>query len=332
MASLEAVTAAIAAANEVPEAEPAADSIAALSPPAAGDGSEADSASGASSPAAPPDGATTPEAPTSDPAVKRQLLEEKVAALREARRAAQIEAKARRAAAEAAADRKAAAEERAKFDGLKNGTFLETIKALGQDPRQVFEEMKREAIEANAPEAQIRRMQERFDAQLREQLEPLQQTIEELRAEKEQAAARAHEAQMRADFSAHVQAYPKLREEYDDADLERLARRFVSEPDALYMHAESLGLTLPPDRFTMRHILDVLQATQDAHEQKRQQRRAAIAPNPQATPAPPVARTVNGTSAVTTLGNDFSSTRASESTPRELTRDERVALMIRGEL
>ncbi len=301
-------------------------------------GVESASADGGESPAETAETATTasaasPEAPN-EAKLRHQLLEEKLAAAREERQRVRAEMDRAKAAADAAeADRKAAAEERAKYDNLKKGTFLETIKALGHDPRETFEQMKAEAIESGTPEAQIRKMEERFAAQvasyekkLADTIAPLQETIDRLTKEKAEAAEQATEAQFAADFQAHLPQYEGLRSEYDDEALFGIVRGLKNDPSRLYAHAQSLGLTLPANGFNMIHILDVLKATQERHERIKRERQAKAAPPPA---APAAAKTVNGTTdkrnAGSALGNDLATSRASGSVAKpRLTFEQRI--------
>ena len=103
-------------------------------------GSEVESASA---------GSPTEEAPAVDPtAAKHELLSEKLAAIRDARRRAKAESRisertksAEQLQQEAEQARKAAADEKAKYEALRTGTFRDTLIALGRDPREAFNEM-----------------------------------------------------------------------------------------------------------------------------------------------------------------------------------------------
>lgn len=270
---------------------------------------------------------------------RHELLAEKLAAVREKRRADRYGERARREASAAETDRKVAAEERAKYEGLKNGTFLETIKALGKDPRVVFEEMKHEAIEAGTPEAQVRRMQEQFNVQLHEAVEPLKQTVEELRKERDELRAREAGLRVQGDFQRVVadEDFLPLRVEYDDERLFAIADNLRQHPDNLIAHARRLQVRLTRDdgRFTMRDILNVLKAQQDEHERGKQERGAKLRPaQQQAAQATADSKTVNGTTdrrIGNPLGNNLASERASgaSSKPR-LTRNERIQKLIAG--
>ncbi len=272
--------------------------------------------------------ALAPEQVEANKAAEARLaaIEAKLAEARD-RRAAAKHGKIARAEREAAeADRRAAAQERARYDALKQGTFKETIAALGRDPREVFQEMQREAVEANTPEAEMKRMRADFERQIGETVEPLRKTIAELQAERNAIASQAYDGQLVSAFQADIQDadYTGLRTEYDDADLLEYVRHFDRNPKVMLAEARRFGvrLTNSDGRFTMREALTVLKSAQDAHDQGRQQRAARLAPA-----APPAkSPTVNGTAprgnAATTIGNDVASERASPG--RRLTRRERI--------
>lgn len=314
-------------------------------------GSESASADAEQPPA---EGAASPEATTTpeDEAIrlKHQLLEEKLAALREENRLRRERLEAESAAAqkareEAEAERRAASAERARFEGLgKRGSIKETVAALGLDPREAFEAMKAEALEAGSPEAVERRLRERLEAEreaikkeLEESVTPLKQELEALRKEREELAKQATEGQFVAEFQTQVTKYDSLRAEYDDPDLLSIARALRDDPTRLYAQAKAVGLTLPAKNFNMTHILDVLKATQEQHERKRQERLAKLRPaEAPATPAVNGApKTVNGTTdkrnAGSALGNDLASSRASGAPDKpRLTWDQRVAKLADG--
>lgn len=312
------------------------------------DGSEAASASaasdGGSSP--PPPDASAAEAPTTAPPeqkTKHQLLEEKLAAVRE-RRAAQrrdsearaaLTEKQRRAAAEAEADRKAAADERARWEGARKD-YRSAFRELGLDARQVYDEMTRQAVEEGKPETQLARMQDAWKAEMASMKEEITQLRKE-RAESEQRARdSAVQQHFQADFHREVQdqAFAKLRVEYDDSEILGYADALRRQPERLVQTARAHGIRLtdPSRGFTMREILTVLAAAQDAHDTKREQRRAKLqaAPSPAAAGTKPP--TVNGTSAPkagTTVGNDLASARAASGGGRRISRSERIEMEIR---
>lgn len=345
MTDLAAKVTSLISAAESSGAEPAPDAPAAAPPSAATSG--ADSA---------PAGVDASRQATATPAPSlSDVMREKLAKTREAREAQRAEQRARAARAdaervrsEAQADREAAAAERARWESLKTGKFLDGIKALGKDPREAFEEMQREAIEAGTPEAQQRRMREEFDRQLKEETEKVaKQLREELAAEKRAAAQQAEAARFEGDFVRAVadSAYEALRDEYEDEQLFGFANGFRANPPALFKLAGELGvrLTDPTKGFTMRDILNVLAAKQATHERARDQRRAArtaaSTPTSQAAPtaAAPPSPTVNGTAAkqrnagATTIGNDLATERASDGrfVPRGSTASSRIRERVR---
>lgn len=307
------------AADSVPDKEAGA--------PPTGSASGAESAAGATGEA----GRSSPTAPASPPAATTMadLFAEKLAKVREQRQAStQVQqAKAQREhaariAAEAAEDRKAAAEERARWENLKSGNILETLKAAGRDPAQAFAEMQREAIEAGTPEAQLKRMRAEMDRQLAETVEPLQKTIEELKAERDAARASTQESAFASDFQKDIggEAYRELRIEYPDDRLLAHAKNFRDNPKFFYSVADEhkVRLTSPGDGFTMVDILNTLRAVQDAHRAGTESRRAALAPPPSGeTQQSATSPTVNGTAerrnaGATTIGNDLTTARAAD--------------------
>ncbi len=279
-------------------------------------------------PATPSSEGAEPSAGVAPAATMSDVFAEKLAKVREARKASTVlrDAKARaseaaREAAQAKADREAAATERQRWEGLKNGSFLDGIKAMGKDPAVAFAEMQREAIEAGTPEAQMRRMREEFEKQLGEQVAPLQKTIEELRKERDAERTHSNEAAFHSDFSRAVanKDYQELRIEYPDDRLFAYAKNFRDNPDFFYSVAEQhkVNLTSPERGFTMTDILNVLQSVQDAHRKGTESRRAAIAPPPIVAEESPAPRpTVNGTAerrkAGQTIGNDMATARAAD--------------------
>lgn len=309
--------------NPVPEADSAPDKVAG-SPPT-GTASGAESAAGASESVA----GSSPAAPDASAApTMADLFAEKLAKVRDARKmqresstAGREREAAARARQEAEADRQAAAAEKARWDGLKNGTFLDTLKAAGKDPAKAFAEMQREAIEAGTPEAQMRRMREEMDRQLAETVEPLKKTIEQLQAERDATHSKAQEAAFSDDFKKDVGAsdYQELRIEYPDERLLAHAKNFRDNPKFFYSVAKEHGvrLTSPGEGFTMVDILNVLKSVQDAHRAGTEQRRAALAPPPSGeAERPATSATVNGTAerrnAGQTIGNDLATARAAD--------------------
>ncbi len=315
--------------GDVPGAGPAPD--AAAGSPTTGATSGAGSApdapqdAGSPKPAVAAPGATNPV---------HELLLEKLAKTREERRSQRVLESARqqrdaigREAEAAKVDREAAAAERARWENLKSGNFLDGIKASGRDPAKVFAELQREAVEAGTPEAQMRRMRDEFDRQLAEQVGPLRKTIEDLTEREKSAKAETEQHAFASDFTRTVSddAYGALRDEYPDERLLSLADGFRSNPNALRAQAARLGVRLPDPQigFTMKDILNVLKAAQDEHEAGKTTRRAArTATNPStaAQQAPTAQATVNGTAerrnaGASTLGNDLASSTASTAKP-----------------
>lgn len=252
-------------------------------------------------------------------AARLKLYEEKLAASREKRTAQRLEERARAERKAASQERKSAAEyaatERAKYDGLKAGSFKETIQKLGHDPAKVFAEMTREAIEASTPEAAARRQQETIDAALKAQQERIDALEAERTQERQAAQSRAHAVQMHTHFQAALAdpAFTDLRIEYPDEALLDHAQYYDKHPGELRQHAASYGvkLTQPQKGFTMHELLQVLSAAQAAHNAAKQARAAAIRPTqaePGRTP------TVNGTADrrnAGTVTNELAQTRAS---------------------
>jgi hypothetical protein len=320
------------------ESDSASESTAANAPNEGAVVSGAESASADASEATQQAAAASPEATTTEMEAERlrhQLLEEKLAAVREENRLRRerLEAEtaaARRAREEADADRQAAAAERAKYEGLgKKGSIKDTISTLGLDPRETWELMKAEALEAGSPEAVERRLKEHlaardeaFKKQLEESVAPLKQTIEALQKERDDLARQTFEAQFTNDFQREVARYESIRLEYDDTDLLKLARYLRDNPQEYHTHRKAAGLTPLSRGFTMTDILDVLKATQEKHERERKERESKLRPADTAA-ASPSAKTVNGTTekrnAGSALGNDMATSRASSTAakPRE---------------
>ena len=309
--------------------------------PPTGSASGAESAAGATGEA----GLSSHTAPASSPAAPTMadVFAEKLAKIRESRRASThvreaevTRAEAARLSAEAAEDRKAAAAEKARWEGLKSGNILETIKAAGKDPAQVFAEMQREAIEAGTPEAQMRRMREEMDRQLADIVEPLKKTVAQLEAERDEARSRSQDGAFASDFQKDIASddYRELRIEYPDERLLAHAKNFRDNPNFFYDVAKEhkVRLTSPGDGFTMVDILNTLRAVQDAHRAGTESRRAAYAPAPSSETQQSATRsTVNGTAerpnaGATTIGNDLTTARAADGkfVPKGSTASQRV--------
>ena len=264
-------------------------------------------------------------------AAKRAVIEEKLAAQRERRQAMSIGPKAKQAMDRAKAAEAAANAERQKWESLKSGNFRDGIAAMGRDPAKIFEEMQREAIEASTPEFELKRMRADFERQMGERLAPLQETIDALKREREQAAAGAYEGQLVSAFKATVvdPEYLDLRAEYDDQGLFEYVQHFDKNPKAFFEAAKhyNVRLTDPSRGFTMPEILGVLKAAQDAHDRGKQERRSKLLPaSPPAQTQTGKPHTVNGTAARsnagTPIGNDLATERASPG--RKLSRKERI--------
>lgn len=272
------------------------------------------------------------DAPASDPSSARAaLIRERLAEQRERREATKLSAQAKADREEAARDREAAKGDRSKWEALKQGSFREGIAALGRDPSEVFAEMQREAIEASTPEAEIKRMRADFERQIGEKLAPLQETIESLKAEKVEANAVAYHHALTSAFSQEAQdpEFVGLRTEYEDSALLGYVQEFDRNPDSFYAAAKAYGvrLTDPSQGFTMREILTVLKAAQDAHDQGKTARRARLQPQAHQAASSAPTRTVNGTAerrnAGSTIDPDLAGERASTS-DRKLSRSERI--------
>jgi hypothetical protein len=338
---------------EAAESNSASGSSGASPPSAAGAGAELASAAGADAaggsaaaggdaPIGLPTGGASPEAPKepNEQKTRQELLQERLAAVRESRREQRLGSRLKEQTAQAEADRKAAAEERSKWEALRNGTFLEGMKALGKDPRTAFEEMKEEARLAGTPEAQLAKMQERFDKQLSEIVEPLKKRVEELTEREKAAQAREVAQGIARDFEGAIadEAFIDLRVEYDDAKLFGIVQTMIEEPKLFHRHAKEQGykLTRADGRYTMKDILSVLKAAQDEHDRGKKERSAKL--RPAATQAPQVQggqKTVNGTTdtrnAGSALGNDLASARTNGAKPpTRLTRQQRVQRLIEG--
>lgn len=239
-------------------------------------------ASGAQTPAAAP----TPE--QQEARTRHELLAEKLKQTRERNTAKGERARARAEREEADHIRREAEarakeidEQRATWTELgKSGNILETLKAAGRDPREVFEQMKAEAIREGTPEAQIAAVTSKFEKALTDANAKIDQLTKERDEERRQTAAQALEQRFAADFTKSVDdpAYDGVRDEYGDDRLLTLARNFRDMPTKAQVDlATSLGvrLTNPRDGVTMKDILSVLKAAQDEHDKARDGRRAA---------------------------------------------------------
>lgn len=289
---------------------------------------------------APPKTEPVAEAETPEQAAKKvrdaraALLAEKLADARAKRQGEKLRARAKEERRAVAAEREAVRAERAKYDGLKTGSFREALQTLGRDPSKTFAEMQQEAIEASTPEGAARREKEAAErrekekeAALEERFKPILSELEQLRAERAQWEARSHAATLQSSFqhAAADPAFADLRIEYDDAALLEYAEHYDKNPDQFRAAAHQYGvrLTAPEKGFTMHELLQMLSAAQAAHNAGVQARRAAQRP-PGREPGPP---TVNGTAprrnaAVT--GNDSANGRGASTEDSALSPRERM--------
>lgn len=202
--------------------------------------------------------------------------------------------------------------------------WIERVKEDGEDPRAAFEAMKKEALEAGTPEAQIAKMTAAFETKLAALEKELAAERDARAAEKQQAAQAQADQVFQSDFARAYKdpRFQTIAEEYvDPDDLFPLVKAFGDNPDALFATAEALGVDLGIDltdedaTFNMSHIFRVLAAQQAAHEAKRQRLKKSAEP-PQSPPVKPDEAkkpTVNGAEARkagTTIGNDLASSSA----------------------
>jgi len=323
--------------------------------------SSAEAESAVESPSAPPAGgsaagsapadealsATTATSPgaTNEPPLDHDELRAKLDADRERHRAKELRRKAK-ADADAAAKTKAEADaELAKWKAIgKDQSFLDALKAAGRDPREVYEQMRQEALKAGTPDARIEALEKKYAAELEglraelKKRDDREAEREKEREEQEKRSAAAREDRVfQGDFQ-HVSARPEfatLLEEYDPPQLFALANSLRRNPETLFAHAKSLkvGLTSKGGNFNMLDIFRVMHATQAAHRARAAAKKTA-APQTSETPAQgsEANRTVNGTAerkadTPTTIGNHIAtSNAASKKTEQELrasmTRDE----------
>ncbi len=287
--------------------------------------------------------AETPEqAEAKARAARAEILATKLADARAKRHGERLKAQAKEERRAAAADREAAKAERAKYDGLRTGSFKDTLKTLGRDPIKTWEEMNKEAIEASTPEGAARRDRETAEqrerereAALEERFKPVLSELEQLRAERVQWAADVHRSKVHGAFqhAAADPAFKELRIEYDDDALLEYATHYDKNPDQFRAAAHQYGvrLTAPEKGFTMHELLQMLSAAQAAHNSGVQARRAAQRP-PEQQSGPP---TVNGTAprrnaAVT--GNDSANGRATGTEDSALSPKERMRQRAREEI
>ena len=280
--------------------------------------------------------ATAPDPDAEVRAARLKLFEEKLADRRAKNQGEKLRAQARAEAKAIADERKAVAAEKAKYEGLKTGSFKQTLAALGRDPTKTFAEMQQEAIEASTPEGQARREREAAEqrekekeAALEERFKPILSELEQLRAERVQWAEESHKANIHQSFQ-HVAAdaaFRELRIEYSDDALLEYAHLYDKNPDAFYAAASEYGvrLTSPGKGFSMHELLQVLSAAQAAHNSGVQARRAAHSPPERQSGTP----TVNGTAPrrnAAAPGNDLAPETSTGAEDRALPPAERLRL------
>ena len=284
---------------------------------------------------------TAPAAPAPDPdaevrAARLKLFEEKLADRRAKNQGERLRAQARAEAKAIADERKAVAAEKAKYEGLRTGSFKQTLSALGRDPVKTFAEMQQEAIEASTPEGQARREREAAEqrekekeAALEERFKPILSELEQLRAERAQWAEETHKHNIQQSYAtvAADPAFKELRIEYPDDALLEYAHMYDRNPEAFYAAASEYGvrLTSPGKGFSMHELLQVLSAAQAAHSSGVQARRAAQSPPERQSGSP----TVNGTAPrrnAAATGNDLARETPTGAEDRSLSPAERLRL------
>lgn len=263
----------------------------------------------------------SPEAPTTAP--DEEVLRAKLARDREKRAIAEEKRRLKAERDQIERDKAEAQSVRDKWAKLgKEGSIIDRVKEAGGDPREVFEAMKREALESGTPEALVAKVTKTFEGQIAELRQALQAEREARETEKRAAAQQAQEFEFQTDFhkALKVDAFKPLLEEYEPQELYPLVRSLRDDPQLLFETAEGLGvdlgidLTDPEATFNMGHIFTVMRAQQAAHEAKRQRLKKSAEPQ-QSPPVPPAeARrpTVNGTearNAGTTIGNDLAASQ-----------------------
>jgi hypothetical protein len=274
--------------------------------------------------AAAPSEQAAPTSPEATNAPDETELRAKLERDRERREAKAAIRKAKQEAEARAKLEKELAEERAKREAWKKKPWKERLLEEGGDPRQIFQEMRDEALKADTPEAKIDALEKAYQARL--------DAIEaEVRAEREartsQEKAIAQERQERAferDFehAMKLEGVQPLLEEYEPEDLLPIVRTLRDDPETLFAHAERLGvdlgfdLTDPSASYNILHIFQVLRAQHDEAVAKRQRLRKSAEPQasqPGQQPAEAKKPTVNGTEAKnagTTLSNDLAASSA----------------------
>lgn len=321
-------------------AEPALENATAPPDGASGAGSApADAPGGAGAAEA---GATAPAGATIDHAALQRKLADQRAKLEERARRKQI-----RADEEAAKKaREEADAEKAKWSGIgKEKSFLDTLKAMGKDPLEAFEEMKSEALKAGTPEAKLEAMGRVWEAKHEALAKELKDERDARAAEKQAAAEERQRAEAEAaarsfvsDFRKATEdpKYESLTEEYPPEQLYPFVARMRDDPRGFHAAAKhhAIALTFDDGRYNMTDILNVLKAQQSAHfarieEQRRKRAAPQTAPAGGRSPAEATRQTVNGTvvrNAGTSIGNNVASERAADGvTHKGETREQRVA-------
>lgn len=313
------------AGGDSPEAAPteAAETASAPESPAGAPPTGGDSGAESVPVETPPAAEPKPDDAVETQKAKHELLREKLAKLRAENDARESARRAREYEERAKTDAEAAAAEKAKYAGLRNGTFLETVKALGLDPRQTFEEMKDEALKAGTPEAQLQRMQQQFDAQIAEAKAKIEKLEKEREEERQKREATERQARFDYEFKRDIadEALRDLRIEYDDEQLADMAWALAHDRARMLSHAKRLNvqLTRSDGRYSMKEILTVLSRAHAEHEDSKKQRRErlqATIPS-QAAPqqAPANAKTVNGTAEKRNAGNPLGNEAATSRSP-----------------
>ena len=288
-----------------------------------------------------PGGEAEPASPGATNAPSESELRAKLERDREKRALAAERKRARedREAAEAA--RKEAEAVREKWAKLgKDGSILERVKEAGANPREVFEQMRDEALKAGTPEARIEAIEKAYAARF----EAMEAQLKAERDAREQARMAATEAERERIFDGQFgravqhEAFAPLLEEYDPEDLYPIVRQMRDNPDVLFDAAERLGvdlgidLTDPEAQYNIGHIFQVLTAQQAAHQAKRQRRTKRAAPTESQSEQPTEAKrpTVNGTearNAGSTIGNDLAASSAGA--PPDLSNEDHKARLKR---
>ena len=328
-------------------AEPAPEGTPGTPPSAGASGAGSASADASSSPEQHAGDASPAEAPNETHAV----LEAKLAADRN-RRLTKAERKAVKAEAarqaeitrQLEADRKEAEEAKTKWANIgkdPKASWLDTIKAAGKEPRQVYEEMRAEAMKAGTPEARIEALEAAFDARIKGLEKELADEREGTRKREQTEQTNRERQEFTQDFQREIadDRFGSLLIDYEPPQLFRLADQLRANPGYLMQQARALGVNLTADdgTFNMTDILSVMKASADAYHEGRQRRSQSAAPQSSTaapTQAPEATKpTVNGTQrkAGSTISNDLAASRATEEAARlkGMTRRQRVEYLAR---